>query len=548
MNNKFRVIYDEKTNLQRVQLIQDLGNIYSDIFIKGGTYGGLIDSEDNLGEDDFSWVEDNAIVIDSKIRDKSTISKNAYIEKSIITGNVHITGNAKVYNSKIDGNAYITGNAQIFDCDIKGKVTISGDAVLKGIVVNCDGTIIKDKAYYTPPIVIDKDNIVLDNDYFLSKLNRIYLRFGAPNDNHQYIVYKLVKSTDEDRIYKSGFDSNFTYDLTDSRRLTISENNYDAEKYGLCARGIHVSFDKNFDWMEDKDQYDTMLTCSIYPQDIIAFSEHKNNNKLRVKKIRVRRYDRYPINEEVILPTLNINHSMNTYYLISCVYSNKNYKVFNDYTLRTYNKTIATYEYNIDPNTDSKNNYNMVILAPLTDIDKVIARPEFYKYTFIGDGETDQIDCMHNLNSRNLIPLIYNNNELKEDITKDCIIYYTDLNMAKIKFDRTPIKGELYYILFIKPADPDIKGNGTTTGRGLANATPNYTIKIFTASNISDDGTIVIPHNRNTFDVFGSLYDIDAKEYPTEYKMYRIDENNILIKFEYEYFKNHQFAYFMSWV
>ena len=88
--------------LHRIKAVKDFDSI------KAGEFGGWIENEKNLSQDDNAWIYGNAMVFDN----------------AKVYGNANVSGNAKVY-----GNAEVYGNANVSDyAKVYGNAVIKGDA------------------------------------------------------------------------------------------------------------------------------------------------------------------------------------------------------------------------------------------------------------------------------------------------------------------------------------------------------------------------------------------------------------------------------------
>ena len=86
--------------LHRIKALKDFDSI------KAGEFGGWIENEKNLSQDDNAWIYGNAMVFD----------------------------NAEVYdNAKVYGNANVSGNAEVYDnANVSDYAKVYGNAVIKG--------------------------------------------------------------------------------------------------------------------------------------------------------------------------------------------------------------------------------------------------------------------------------------------------------------------------------------------------------------------------------------------------------------------------------
>lgn len=104
--------------LRRIYALKDIGPVKKD------TFGGWIESESNLSQEDLCWVYPGAKVFGNAIvKDNAKIFENALIyDNTIIMNNVFVYENAKVY-----------GNSVISDyCWIEKNADISGDSLISG--------------------------------------------------------------------------------------------------------------------------------------------------------------------------------------------------------------------------------------------------------------------------------------------------------------------------------------------------------------------------------------------------------------------------------
>ena len=117
--------------LHRIKAVKDFGSI------QAGEFGGWIENEKNLSQDDNAWIYYNAMVFDN----------------ANVFGNAKILGNAKVYdNAKIFGNAKILGNAEVYgNAIVYGNAKVCDNAIVYGNAIVCDNAIV-----YGNAIVYDK--------------------------------------------------------------------------------------------------------------------------------------------------------------------------------------------------------------------------------------------------------------------------------------------------------------------------------------------------------------------------------------------------------
>ena len=118
--------------LHRIKAVKDFDSI------KAGEFGGWIENEKNLSQDDNAWIYGNATVFDNakilgnaKVYGKAEVYGNAKVYgKAEVYGNAYIYNYAKVYgNAAIKGDTRVYGNAEVYgNAVVYGNATIKGDA------------------------------------------------------------------------------------------------------------------------------------------------------------------------------------------------------------------------------------------------------------------------------------------------------------------------------------------------------------------------------------------------------------------------------------
>ena len=118
--------------LYRIKALKTFYN--NKIIIHKDDFGGYIENEFNLSQNDTCWVFDNAKVYgNAYVSEDAKVFRNACIsDNACIYGNACISGNAKVSeyayvsgNAKVFGNAKVNGNARVF-----GDAKVYGDAII----------------------------------------------------------------------------------------------------------------------------------------------------------------------------------------------------------------------------------------------------------------------------------------------------------------------------------------------------------------------------------------------------------------------------------
>ena len=565
VNNKYICIKDEIKGLYQVRLIRDIGNQDDFLWVQSGTYGGYITEDGQIGTDDndYSWLEENCTLIKSTIRDKVYVGGHAYIENSTIIDKCHVYDNAKIYNCKLSGSVTVSADAYLKDCVISGNnINIAGKSKLIGVTITGNNITFKKNAQiiaHDNNIIINHDNITITTNYNMNMLPLLYNRYGMYNDDGYFTMYKLVQSTDIDKVYKSFHDEYFIYDLQNPKLNTFEIAKTKSVNFGRCAEGFHLCFKndpESFSWMgEDYNKCDIILTCLVKPSDLRGISYTSNNNhKARAKKIKVIKAQKWPLEPEIILPSTTITHGMNTTYLIPMVYDVNTNEVVYNYSIKSYNYNAVTFTFEDEEGTKLNEKYKFTLLTPKKTSNKVIPPVTRYKMTMIGNGKNSQTNVNHNLNTKYFIPSVYtkdpDNNDIMIDKTRDCKFILTDDNNMLIKFDKKLKTNEEYYISLIKPPTP-LMGNdiGKIDSGGLVNCTSDWINIKFMGSDLDEEtNSIILKHNKNTYDIYGTIYDWDDNTYHLfDFDTLRLDKNTIKLIINFNYFKNHIFDYFMCY-
>ena len=124
--------------LHRIKALRDIGSV------KAGKFGGWIENEKNLSQDDNAWIYSEAMVFDNaKVFGNARVFGNAKIH-----GNAHIFGNAKVfdyarvyYNARVYGDAIVHNNARVY-----GNAIVYDNAIVSGYAEVCENAKVCDNA------------------------------------------------------------------------------------------------------------------------------------------------------------------------------------------------------------------------------------------------------------------------------------------------------------------------------------------------------------------------------------------------------------------
>lgn len=160
--------------LHRIKAVKDFGSV------KAGEFGGWIENEKNLSQDDNAWIYGEAMVLD----------------------------NAKVFgNAKILGNAHIFGNAKVFDsARVYYYARVYGDAIVHNNAIVYDNAIVSDNAMVSDYAEVCENAKVCDNAevYGLTRIFGNAKIFGNASikgdakvhDAADYIVFKNFWSSE----------------------------------------------------------------------------------------------------------------------------------------------------------------------------------------------------------------------------------------------------------------------------------------------------------------------------------------------------------------
>jgi len=157
--------------LYQIQALKDI-ILYN---IKKGELGGYVESEDNLSQEDFCWIADDAKVYDNaKVSEHALIYNNAQIyQNAQIVGTVEISGNAQVYGNAYCNQGLIYGDAKIFD-----EARVYNINRMYGRAVVCGKTGVNQNK-----LVIYGD-ICFNYEYKGLIINHLYKTKGHPNSHY----------------------------------------------------------------------------------------------------------------------------------------------------------------------------------------------------------------------------------------------------------------------------------------------------------------------------------------------------------------------------
>lgn len=160
MNQKFEltedvIIFDGK-RLRRVRALRSFGSIQE------GEVGGWVEKEENLSDEGWAWISDDAMVMgNARVQDDAKVFGYAKINgNAIIQGDAYVSDYAVVNcNAVVTDNAYIrdhaivSGNARIAGkVRVAGETKVVGDALIKEkedlLVISCLGSRLDTITFY----------------------------------------------------------------------------------------------------------------------------------------------------------------------------------------------------------------------------------------------------------------------------------------------------------------------------------------------------------------------------------------------------------------
>jgi len=155
MEKKYELIPSDKEGLYRIKALRSF------YFIKEGTVGGYVASEDNLSHEGNCWIHNNAIVCEEAL-----VEDNAQIyDSAVISGYATVCDNTLVYNeAKVFGDARVWDNARVFHfARLYGDAVACGTAQIGGYSSVFDYAGVKGNARVMGTCVVGGHADILDN-------------------------------------------------------------------------------------------------------------------------------------------------------------------------------------------------------------------------------------------------------------------------------------------------------------------------------------------------------------------------------------------------
>ena len=177
--------------LYRIQALKSFNDV------KEGDLGGFVESEENLSQDDFCWVYDDAKVFDdAHVRYDAQIHNNAIVfDQAVISDRAIISDGACVFNTaivneyaQIKGRALVFGNANVY-----GHAVVDTYAIISDSALVYDHTHITDRAHVNGPAMISGNAVISNPDDYIIFQNtwsnqRPSLFFTYTKSNNKWCV------------------------------------------------------------------------------------------------------------------------------------------------------------------------------------------------------------------------------------------------------------------------------------------------------------------------------------------------------------------------
>lgn len=124
---KSSALFYKHTHVYKIEALKDF--IINDNLIHKGDIGGYIESENNLCQNDYSWICKGSIASGkSKIKNNSFVGAGVDIFKNVIIDNTSIIKMPnKNINMSFDKSIIIRNNAQLVNCDVQGDIIFIND-------------------------------------------------------------------------------------------------------------------------------------------------------------------------------------------------------------------------------------------------------------------------------------------------------------------------------------------------------------------------------------------------------------------------------------
>ena len=113
---KSNSIFYSRKKLHRIRALKSFNTVDGKL-VKKGELGGFVESENNLSQERYCWIFNNAKVYDdAKILDDAIVNEFACVfDSAVVCGKAKVHGKAQIFgNAKVFGDAKIFGNAWLY--------------------------------------------------------------------------------------------------------------------------------------------------------------------------------------------------------------------------------------------------------------------------------------------------------------------------------------------------------------------------------------------------------------------------------------------------
>ena len=105
-------------------------------YAQKGDFGGYVEKEGNLDQENDAWVSGNARVFgNARVSSNARVSGDAWVSGNArVSGDAWVSGNARVFgNARVSGDAWVSGNARVSgDAWVSGNARVFGNARVSG--------------------------------------------------------------------------------------------------------------------------------------------------------------------------------------------------------------------------------------------------------------------------------------------------------------------------------------------------------------------------------------------------------------------------------
>lgn len=193
--------------------------------IKEGTYGGFVQSEDNLSHEGDCWIYDDAIVFeDAAVYRNAKIQNTAHVfGRATITDDAIIRDMAAVKDEAvIEGHAIISGYATVQDsasvaefAQVRDWAVIANETRITGKVIITQSAIVRGSPWLTGHVIVE-DNAYIDAVATIDGYSRIDNSQAILNHFNPELLCALADLQVNTRDYRTNFsfwEQEFTWNI-----------------------------------------------------------------------------------------------------------------------------------------------------------------------------------------------------------------------------------------------------------------------------------------------------------------------------------------------